>query len=441
MNLSRRLALCGAISSVFGSQPPTIDYISRLASLLVEDGRPSIESLDNLVGELYTSQTYKQLLKTVSLDGTEFYQLIDSVAHPSIAKAADETSTNAGVASNFAPRMRTGKAGRSGIAYSGIGESPTIFDIPEVNDAVTDPSDANHRSMQYIITTIDTLSHLLLVINQLDVDIKTQNYVEIVKTLDTDFNTMLAQLANEAIDRLSLSTDSAAVWKAALWQMHLLVANYVSEEKGIDDWNVFKEQIITGLKKLVDYAVVAKSAVNSYEPTSGESNDKLKQELQSAAVDTTCLCIWKCAYTLCTRGAGTNQITTTGQPGVEDTVGIPSATHAIQTILFIESSVATLLSLIREIETLDASGADGKERILNLELRIGIRIVNIIKQALVNDALSKIYEKLRGRSILILGTVSGIGDSTSWDAVKNTVSTLINAVVSDLNASKPSNVI
>ena len=441
MNIFKRLALCGAISGTFGTHAPTSDYLSRLATLLVEERRPSIESLDNLVRELFTSQISKQYLKTVNIDGTEFSRLIDTVAHPSTAKAADETSTNAGVASNFAPRMRRGKAGRSGIAYSGIGESPTIFDIPEVNDAVTDPSDANHRSMQYIITTIDTLSHLLLVINQLDVDVKTQNYVEILKTLDSDFNTMLAQLANEAIDFLSLSTDSPVVWMEALWRMHLLVENYVSEEKGIDDWNVFKAQVTMGLKKLVDYAVVTKSAVNSYEPTSGESNDKLKQELQNAAVDTTCLCIWKCAYTLCTRGPATDQITTTGQPGVEDTVAIPSTTHAIQTILFIESSVATLLSLIRDVETLDASGADGKERILNLELRIGIRIVNIIKQALVNDALSKIYEKLRGRSILILWTMSGIVDSTRWGAVKETVSTLISAIVSDLNASRPSIVI
>jgi hypothetical protein len=441
MNVLKRLALCGALPSIFGTQAPTSDYISRLATLLVEDGRPSVESLDNLVRELYTSQSYKQLLKTVDVDGTEFYELIDSVGHPSTAKAADEVPANAGVASNFAPRMRTGKTGRSGIVYSGLGESATIFGIPEVNVAETDPSDANHKSMQYIITTIDTLSHLLLVINQLDVDIKTQTYVEILKTLDTDFNTLLAQLANEAIDRLSLSTDSADVWKEAVWRMHLLVVNYVSQEKSIDDWNPFKEQVTVGLKKLVDYAVVAKSAVNTYEPTSGESNDKLKQELQNAAVDTTCLCIWKCAYTLCTRGAATNQITTTGLPGAEFTVAIPSTTQAIQTLLFIESSVATLLSLIREIETLDASGADGKERILNLELRIGIRIVNIIKQALVNDALTTIYDKLRGRSVLILGTMSGIVESTSWDAVKNTVSTLISAIVSDLNASKPSNII
>ena len=444
-----KLAAAAAAASTFcaSASSSEFDYNQRLASLLVEGGRPDVAELDNLVRNLFGSRDYQHVTRGEKIGDSDFISLLDSVVPPSAESGGDSpvsaiftSKTSRGANPSM---LRVARAGggptRSSEALDGI---PAIS-LSDVTVSASNPSDANSKSIQYIVTTIDTLSHLVLVINQLDADMKSQSYVDVVKALDADFNPLLAQLANEAIDRLSLSSASSKNWKDALWQLHLLVADYVSQEKGIDDWAAFKAQVAAGLAKLIDYAVVANAIGPAYVPPKEATNEELKQELQNEAIDTTCLCVWKCLYRICSgRSSAT---TTTALPGVEgDEHGVrsaPGTAQAIQTILFIESSVATLQGLINEIETLNAAGEEGKERIDNFKLRVGLRITNIIKQALLNDALDKIYDKLKGRSVLLLGTMTGVSNSGSWDAVKTNIASTISAIVSDLNDSKPAGVI
>ena len=435
MSLIKLAAAAVAPSIIFASASSSeFDYNQRLASLLVEGRRPDVAELDNLVRDLFASKDYQRVTKGELIGKSDFVSLLDSVVPPS-----DESGGDSPVSAIFTsktprganpPMLRVARAGGVPTRSSGALDGIPAISLSDVTVS---------GSIQYIVTTIDTLSHLVLVINQLDADMKSQNYVDVVKALDADFNLLLAQLANEAIDRLSLSSESSKNWKDALWQLHLLVADYVSQEKGIDEWAAFKAQVAAGLAKLIDYAVVANAIGPAYVPPKEATNEELKQELQNEAIDTSCLCIWKCLYRICSgRSSAT---TTTALPGVEgDDHGVrsaPSAAQAIQTILFIESSVATLQGLINEIETLNAAGEEGKERIDNFKLRVGLRITNIIKQALLNDALDKIYDKLKGRSVLLLGTMAGVTNSGSWDAVKTNIASTISAIVSDLNESKP----
>ena len=78
---------------------------------------------------------------------------------------------------------------------------------------------------------------------------------------------------------------------------------------------------------------------------------------------------------------------------------------------------------------------------MNLKLRIALRVTNLVKQALANDALGKLFDKIKSRSVLLMGTMSGVGSAGSWEAIKDTVSEVLAAITQDLEASKPTGVI
>jgi hypothetical protein len=52
-----------------------------------------------------------------------------------------------------------------------------------------------------------------------------------------------------------------------------------------------------------------------------------------------------------------------------------------------------------------------------------------------------LYDKIKGRSVFLMGTLSGITNGGSWDAIKVTVAEILTALTNDLNASKPAGVI
>ena len=425
MSIRHLSAFFGAVSTVSAATASGDYYFQKFATLLVDEGRPSITQLDGLVREIYASDVYSTIIKAEQVAESEFFVLLNSVVPPI---PADSQSNLKG------PTKATGASTLGSNVYAGV---PTT-DLSTPTGLV----DATGSSIQYIGTTIAALSNLVLVIKKMDADVKAQNYVDAVQRLDTELNVPLAQIANEAFDRLSMSTDSAKAWKDAIWQLHLLVANYVSDKKGIDEWNDFREQLTAGLKKLVNYAVVAQTTSHSYVPSAGESTAQLRKDLKNNVVDTTCLCVWRCIYRFCFPGSRQSAATTPEPPPSNDDISriTPNSAdfQSIQTVLFIESSVAALKSLVRELATLNASGPEGRDRLKNYQLRLAIRIVNIIKQALLNGSFANIYEKLKSRSLLLLGTMSGVATATSWDTVKDNISATISAMVSDLNDSKPS---
>jgi hypothetical protein len=155
------------------------------------------------------------------------------------------------------------------------------------------------------------------------------------------------------------------------------------------------------------------------------------------------MCLWKCLFSVC---GGRSATTTTAAPSSSALGGAPlspASTAAIKTLqlaLFIDSTVATIQAIIDEIRTLDASGSEGQQRLKNLQLRIGLRLMSMLKQAIANDALEKIYDTLKGRTVYLLGSVNGVTSAGAWDTIKGAVSDTLAAIISDLNSSKPADV-
>jgi hypothetical protein len=427
-------------TAVFASvitTPRPKEYTQQLASLLMTKGKPSVSDLDSLVKGLYLSAEYNQISRNERLGDVEFEELVDSIApsHSDLVPAAMRRMR--ATAKEDAGLIVTADIVLAEVGSDGVGLPVITTSLP----TTLPPSEGSIQATQYIITTIDTISHLMLVLNRIDANIKEENYVELIKEFNEVFSPMLAQLANEATDRLFTSDATAARWKDALWQLHLLVANYATEKRGFEQWVDFKTQVLGAMGRLLDYAIVAKTTAGSNTPPPpGTSNAALQQQLQDEAVQTGCLCLYKCLFRIC--GKATD-VKTTSSP-VAITTGLPgeyagptdSTRKAVELVLFIDSTVASIKSIISEVQRLDSSGPDGEERMKNLKLRIALRLTNLLKQAIANDAFERIYDTLKTRSVLLLGSLSGI-NSGGWDAIKETVTEVLTAITSDLNSSKP----
>lgn len=427
--------------AVFSSSSTTArpkEYTQQLASLLIAKGKPTASDLDSLAKGLYLSPEYHQISRVDRLDDVEFQELVDSIApsHSELVPAAMR-------------RMRAtvkedaGLTVPADIVLADVGSDGVSLPVLTTIRPTPPPqSEGSLQATQYIITTIDTISHLMLVLNRIDANIKEENYVELIKDFDEEFSSMLAQLANEAADRLFTSDATAARWKDALWQLHLLVANYASEERGFDQWADFKTQVLSAMGRLLDYAIVAKTTADSNTPPPpGTSNAALEQQLQDEAIQTGCLCLGKCLFRIC---GSSKDVKTTPSP-VATTTGLPgeyagpsaNTRKAVELVIFIDTTVASIKSIIAEVQHMDSSGPGGEERMKNLKLRIALRLTNLLKTAIANDAFDRIYDTIKSRSVLLLGSLSGITGGSGWDAVKETVTEVLTALTSDLNSSKP----
>lgn len=114
---------------------------------------------------------------------------------------------------------------------------------------------------------------------------------------------------------------------------------------------------------------------------------------------------------------------------------------AIEVVFFIESTVASIESIIKEVKALDSAGPEWGARMKNLKLRIALRLTTLLKEAIANDAFENLRGSLENKSALVLASLSGVGTEAGWETIKHSVSKLLSAVVSDLNASKPQGVL
>jgi hypothetical protein len=415
------------VSSTTNAPESSREFAQQAASLFALNAKPTASDIDALTKSLYLSPEYHQISRVERMDGIQIVEMVDSIAvkPPIRAKATAIRASS----SLVTPDPSTG----AGIM---LPSDPTM----------PPPSDSTLKAITYIVTTIDSLSHLMLVINRVDADLKAENYAELVKEFDMEFNPLLARLANEAADRLFTSQDTAATWKSVVWQLHLTVANYVSEKKGFEEWSDFKGQVLATLGKLLDYAFVAKAASKANTPPApGTSNAALEQQLEEQAVETTCLCIFSCLSRVC---GSASSVRTTPRPVVA-TTAMPgeyqgpsaAARKTLELVLFIESTVESFKSVIDEIHLLDSSGTQGQERMLNLKLRIALRLTNLLKQAIATGGLDDIYDALKSKGVMLLGSLSGVGSVDGWESIKHTVAEVLAAIISDLNASKPTDVI
>lgn len=412
------------------------DFTLELAHLLSHDEKPSVAAIDALTKRLYLSTDYNEVTRVGRLGGVEFVELVGSIDEP--------------VAGSRLPQMAKmrGAAAREPLSDDMIEMTVAgthISSQPKSSAAPAPPSQSALQAITYIATTIDAIHHLILVVDRTSAAINAENYVVLIQEFNEDLGPMLAQLANEAADKLFVSDGSAARWKEAVWQTHLLVANYASEKKGFEEWTDFKARIVLSLTRLVDFAIVAKDSV-PVEVPAGASNEVLQAQLVDTAIETGGMCLWKCLFSCCTESSVRVSVTpapvTTPVPGEFAPVAPSGASRkAIELVLFIDSTVAAIRGIIDEVRALDASGPDGDKRLMNLKLRIALRVTNLVKQALANDALGKLFDKIKSRSVLLMGTMSGVGSAGSWEAIKDTVSEVLAAITQDLEASKPTGVI
>ena len=446
--------VAGSRSGESGSSPK--EYTQQLAMLLAS-GDPTIEELDALTKGLFLSPEYHHVIRTDRMGETEFSELVDSIA-PSQQDVDSRNRENANAAyepiSTFdidlsggptpqvdsVPKREVAGAPKLRVAGGPLSKADGTSIL--VNAPVT--IESSTQSLQYIVKTIDTLSHLMLVFNRIDADINAQNYVTLLKDLDEEFNPVLAKLANEAIDRLVKSDSTAAKWKDAVWQLHLMVANYVVEGQGIEQWPAFKNQVLATLVKILNYATVANLATNQQISSADASNAELKHQLQQEVVQTGCMCLFQCLTRICAPRAQATTSAPSPTPTIdsEGHYGGPSdaARRALELVMFIESTETSLRAIIAEVSSLRASGREGEDRMKNLKLRIALRLTNLLKQAIANHAFEKVKNTLKSKSLVLLGSLSGTsGDG--WETIKDTISEVLNSIIADLNASKPANVI
>jgi hypothetical protein len=261
----------------------------------------------------------------------------------------------------------------------------------------------------------------------------------VIGRLDSEFNFHLSKLADEAIGRIISDDDLAGKWKKALRAVEAKVTTYTDAKPGPTSWPAFKAEVLEALSTLIDYAIVAKTTAEDIAVTAqpGDTNDQLEQKVKNAAVDTGCLCLWKCIYKIC--GGTATTTTTTVSPQGSGVVN-PSSdkVKVLQLAIFIDSTVTTIQGIVREVNALDTVGPAGEERLKNLKLRIALRLMNMLKQAIANDSLESIYESIKTKSLYLLGTLSGVtAGSGGWDSIREAVSGSLNMIVSDLNESKP----
>ena len=447
-----------------GSQASSApNFHHSLASLLTTKAKPSAEDFDEIFKTVIKTEDYQQLIAAeANPDGLA--ALLDDVRV--VAPVADSGTGLRGSASSAVDSRSAPEGSSTGLAlpeieltesHEPVTSSAGVVHRPMARMAAsagvsgpvgasatvalsTDPATAQFQSTKYIITTIDTLVHVVTVLDAVQADVNAGNYLGVVTTVDEQCNFMLSKLADEAVDKIFTRGDTAAKWKDALKQVEIQVSNYVATKPGPETWPAFKDQVLAAIRTLVDYAVVARATMEaSTTPPPGASNEQLEQQLQNEAIDTGCMCLWKCLFSVC---GGRGETTTTASPASVAVGGAPStaATKTLQLALFIDSTVATIQAIIDEIRTLDASGSEGQQRLKNLQLRIGLRLMSMLKQAIANDALEKIYDTLKGRTVYLLGSVNGVSSAGAWDTIKGAVSDTLAAIISDLNASKPTDV-
>ena len=464
-------ALASISTVVSTSAPVDSDFGHQLATLMIEKGKPTASDLDALAVTLFTSSDYLRIVNQGKLGPSNPRPL------PSFRSESPATSTTGVAASSpVGHDVEELESARAEILQAGIevreearGKISSVsppgagvgagapVGLPDVGVVVgagaggsadaaplPDMTADEERITEYIVTTIDAVTHLVVVLNAVNADIKESTYFDLVVQFDHEFSPLLAQLANDAVGRIHIMSEtSAARWRDTLWMTHELVTTFVTEKRGFAQWKEFNDKVAGSLQKILDYAIVAQMAGTNAPPPADATTAELKAEVEVQAAQTLCLCVWKCLYKICGQSIDVATTTTTSVPAVAGAAGRPgmdpSRRNAIILVLFIERTVASVESILAEVRSIETSG--NADAILNLKLRITLRIMNVVKEAVANDALSTVYDKLKNRSVLLLGTLNGISDPAGWAGVRTSVTSVLQGITGDLNAAKPADIL
>lgn len=413
------------------------DLSAAAEKLLIKKPKPTVADLDALVKGLVASSDVVSAGFIGGSDAASLDSMSASLGHEAIP--ASPFLRRAAI--NSAPGTFTDSDMVRIDIIPDEGAGVMLQEFPSASGSsvtgIAAPIVASTNAIRYIISNIAPIAEIVAALADINSKINAENYVNLINLFDKNFNAPLKALATRAITEIPQSDGSASRWKAILWELHVLVDGYVSQSKDIEDWAAFKAQLDTTLTRLNVYAMVARDRAAEPPPAAGTSNADLEQQLQVALVDTLCACFGECLFRICGR-TGDGGPVPPAVPG--DVVHAPddALRKAIALTLFVESVALSIDGIVREIGSLQrATGPDADERIKNLKLRITLRVVNLLKQALVNNVVDKVYNAIQNKSISILGIMNGVTSASAWDSVKEEIVNSLIAIRDDLNASKP----
>ena len=411
-----------ALASVVLNHVCATGFEQELATLLASSSeRTSAEDLDRLAMSLVSSPEYREFAASQTLPEESMANLFKELA--------DVPNTPASTGLEPVP---------ASIQGSRLGK-PAVASLPSgpirnavLADPTTDLTTGQFHAMKFMGTSMESLVQLLQILNSMQSDVNEGNYLTVVAALDKQFNFVLTNLANKAVDSIFTDKDTAAKWKDALWQTHLKVSTYVNDKPGPSTWGNFKAEVVASLQTLINVAVIAKGSAN--EPIApGASNAQLTNQLQNSAIDTAGIFFWRCWFRIC--GGSTTDVVT-GTPSTTVTAPSDKASQLIEAALFIDNAIATIEDIVKDVRALKKNTPDGKAKLKNLKLRIALRLMNLLKKAVSSKAFDKVYDALKSKSILTLATVSA-ADINSWEKVQAAIANSLKAIVTDLNSAKP----
>lgn len=350
MLLIKSFVALGCIAKVYSSTATTggrVDLSGAAARLLMDKPKPTAAELDAVVLGLVSSGDVVSAgflggSDVASLDSMSAALRHDALPPAPMMRRAVTKSATASVTSidmvgiDVIPDEGAGIMLRevpSGPGSSGAGSAA--------------PGVVSTDAMRFIISNIDTITKIVAVLNDINSKINSENYVDLIKLFDLQFNVPLNALATDALTKIPQSEESASRWKAALWELHLFVAGYVSQSKGIEDWAAFKAQLDSTLTRLVDYAMVARDRAVEPPPAAGTSNTDLEHQLQVAVVDTGCACFGKCLFRIC-GWTKSGAPVPTADPSAVVRAPADATRKAIELTLFVESVVVSIDGIVRK---------------------------------------------------------------------------------------------
>ena len=365
---------------------------------LLSDPNASVASMDAVVSKLATVPGYHAVTQRESVSGASLPDLLASLTAETAKTQAAKTPSD----SNEVSVEMTSSAS-------------------SVSAAIVDLASGYFHSTMFMGRSADQLAHLLVVLNAIESDVNEGNYAGVLKTIDSECNFALSQLANDAIANIAQSTsaDLPTQWKDALLEIHLAVAAYVANPTGPAAFAEFKANLVHSVSTLLAVSNVAKESAESA-IAADATNNELVAGIAASAIDTGFLCFRRCfingGFVCCSKKAA----------AAYD----PKKPNMIEAAMFIDNTVANIRQIIKEVDEMHGN-------LENLKLRIALRLLNLAKAALTNKSLENVYGALRSKAVLIMATMHGIDTAASWHKVKKDIVKVLFEIIDILEQNRP----
>ena len=409
-------------------------FETDLAALL-DRGPPSAEELNALERQLAGSSEFQDASKT-QMDLREPLKdlLLGMAGNAAADFLAQRLHVKPGTIKN-AITVGTAVLGEFGrIAFTS--EEDLLHEMAagselrgDSDDESTDPGDLStvySRQARFMAASFAKLAQLVLTLTkEIPVLVTDADYPRFLFTLETKVDTVLAELALNAQKRMASITQTAAdKWRDALMEIHLMVQLYVKESPGAHTWHDFKEELLTSLKTLLNFAKIARGSATR-RIDADATNTELTAAIARNAVDTSVLCWFRCFRGICCKGDDV----------VDSTVPVASATdNLIELAMFIDNAVANIRDIASEVKDYQKSRSESE--LVNLRLRISLRLMNLVKLTIAHKSLENLYQVLNAKTLIILALMQGV-QPDSWNSIKKQLGNILLSIVKVLLEARP----